>query len=893
VSIHILQGLPPSAARVAQVASRYQPPRMAQTLVPRAGIAAQLADSLGKVTVLAGPPGCGKTTTLAAYYQSLAQQPTAALHWLSLSAEDNAPSKLRRHLLQAFALTQQPDEDELPDVPAGVVGFIDGLELLSQPQAHELVEWFALSLPASSRMFISTTRLRGALLHKAKLRGIVQLISAESLRLSDGEAAQLLGPGWSARQVQGLNKFVDGWAAGLRFLAQEPTTCQSILSQPHNAVLLPRPMRDYFEDEICTRLPQERLDSLMELAVLGRFTPELLCAVPGSCSSWVMVEEQIRNGLFVSYSDEQQHWACLHPAFACYLSQRLQRLNPPRYDELKLFAAHWLMAHGYNAEAVRHAVSMRRTEVAARLIEEAGAIAVDLGKGPELSLSEYLAPEQAAELPLLFIGQLYQRIRNGKFSEAWAAFEQAKRLSANFTVIHAEADPHLVQAWVHMIDLVFHAIYDLPITEAHLQRLQEELNHYLARDLVMAASIGSVLGFSYVVDSQFEHALSTCNRVLHAVGAGTADKVQVFLLWHKASALLAGEAIEQAQACVSEALRLALEDGSCDSYEVLGSQIMTAVLHYERGELAEAEALLMPALAQIRGINGWVRLYAEAYDCAAALLQQRQGWAQVEQVLRAGELFARERGLSRLHAHLALIRMRSLSRAGQWREAMALLEGSSLAKWLEQLDCSRHELPTQTDGLLSAAELLLALGRPRDALVYLARLNPGFMAQADCRLRFIQALLKMRANFALRRYKAAFAHLQVAVATAQRGGLLQRLREAGASLLEVCEWAQRNGSKLDAVQLEWLRSQVQHVSVPSSTPAPRVGSEASAQNFMLSPRETEIITLMAEGYINKEIAARLGISEGTVKGHRKKIHEKLAVSSRSQAINRARELLII
>ena len=62
---------------------------------------------------------------------------------------------------------------------------------------------------------------------------------------------------------------------------------------------------------------------------------------------------------------------------------------------------------------------------------------------------------------------------------------------------------------------------------------------------------------------------------------------------------------------------------------------------------------------------------------------------------------------------------------------------------------------------------------------------------------------------------------------------------------------------------------------------------------MLSPRESEIIALMAEGYINKEIATRLGISEGTVKTHRKKIHEKLGVSSRSQAIMRARELLIV
>ena len=74
---------------------------------------------------------------------------------------------------------------------------------------------------------------------------------------------------------------------------------------------------------------------------------------------------------------------------------------------------------------------------------------------------------------------------------------------------------------------------------------------------------------------------------------------------------------------------------------------------------------------------------------------------------------------------------------------------------------------------------------------------------------------------------------------------------------------------------------------------PRRGPTVVTPNFALSPRETEIIALIAEGYLTKEIAVRLQISEGTVKSHRKKIHEKLGVISKSQAISRARELLII
>ena len=52
----------------------------------------------------------------------------------------------------------------------------------------------------------------------------------------------------------------------------------------------------------------------------------------------------------------------------------------------------------------------------------------------------------------------------------------------------------------------------------------------------------------------------------------------------------------------------------------------------------------------------------------------------------------------------------------------------------------------------------------------------------------------------------------------------------------------------------------------------------------LSPRETEIINLLASGLANKEIAARLGISEHTVKFHVTSIFNKLGVSSRAEAV---------
>lgn len=61
----------------------------------------------------------------------------------------------------------------------------------------------------------------------------------------------------------------------------------------------------------------------------------------------------------------------------------------------------------------------------------------------------------------------------------------------------------------------------------------------------------------------------------------------------------------------------------------------------------------------------------------------------------------------------------------------------------------------------------------------------------------------------------------------------------------------------------------------------------------LSKRELEVLRLMADGCANKEIAAKLFISVGTVKRHIVHILQKLDATNRTQAVSIARELEII
>ncbi|MBL9199828.1 MAG: response regulator transcription factor [Opitutaceae bacterium] len=88
------------------------------------------------------------------------------------------------------------------------------------------------------------------------------------------------------------------------------------------------------------------------------------------------------------------------------------------------------------------------------------------------------------------------------------------------------------------------------------------------------------------------------------------------------------------------------------------------------------------------------------------------------------------------------------------------------------------------------------------------------------------------------------------------------------------------GMPLDRL-LEAIRAVHQGSQYIPSEIATRIGERMLAQ---LSPREIEVLQLLARGLSNKEIAAQLGVVEGTVKIHITSIFSKLGVSDRTQAL---------
>ena len=70
-------------------------------------------------------------------------------------------------------------------------------------------------------------------------------------------------------------------------------------------------------------------------------------------------------------------------------------------------------------------------------------------------------------------------------------------------------------------------------------------------------------------------------------------------------------------------------------------------------------------------------------------------------------------------------------------------------------------------------------------------------------------------------------------------------------------------------------------------------NDAAIAALGISPRECEVLDMLAAGHANKVIARQLDISPNTVKTHIARVYEKLAVASRTQAVQKARTLDIL
>jgi LuxR family maltose regulon positive regulatory protein len=222
--------------------------------------------------------------------------------------------------------------------------------------------------------------------------------------------------------------------------------------------------------------------------------------------------------------------------------------------------------------------------------------------------------------------------------------------------------------------------------------------------------------------------------------------------------------------------------------------------------------------------------------------------------------------------------------AARARLHLASGDVAAAERWASEsdLDACAGPLHAHEFELFTLARVLLARGRPSDALESLERL--GRAAEADGRLGSLveTRLLQALALHAQGRKDDALAALDTALSLAKTEGYVRLFADEGAPLAQLLRQAAAQGIAA-AARL--------HVAL-SVAPSPPAGRGVPPSPFFepLSEREMEVLQLIAGGLSNREIAARLVLAVTTVKKHASNIYGKMGVRSRTEAVARAREI---
>jgi LuxR family maltose regulon positive regulatory protein len=232
-------------------------------------------------------------------------------------------------------------------------------------------------------------------------------------------------------------------------------------------------------------------------------------------------------------------------------------------------------------------------------------------------------------------------------------------------------------------------------------------------------------------------------------------------------------------------------------------------------------------------------------------------------VLAQTDQFVRQHNLVNRMPEVAAAQVLALLRQGN------LVAAAHLAK--------THKLP------ISQARVHLAQGDPDKALALLEPVRQQMEAKGleDERLKVM--VLQAVAHYAHGEKEEAVQLLGDALAQGEPGGLIRLFVDEGLPMAHLLSEAAALGIMPDYIgKLLAAFEAEEHKGVISPPSQPLVEP--------LSPRELEVLGLIAQGLSNREISERLFLALSTVKGHNRRIYGKLQVQRRTEAVARAREL---
>ena len=901
-------------------ATKLHRPRPRASWIVRPRLLARLNHGLEdgqRLILISAPAGAGKTTLLA-HWLDTSQAHTA---WLALDADDDEPARFWTCFFLAIqsvlpgaggdalaALTSPappPVAALLPDLlnEIGARGerlivVLDDYHVLGNRAIHEGVGGLVDRLPEQMRLVICTRADPLLPLPRWRARGELSEVRAADLRFTAEEAIVFLNERMALdlqpADVQQLVERTEGWAAGLQLAAlslqgrPDPQAAIRAFGGSRHYML------DYLLEEVLARQPAATQRFLLQTSILGRMCGPLCDAVTGARGGVGTLLELLRQNLFVVPLDEDRWWFRYHHLFAELLRARLGQVEPDSVGTLHLRASQWYEQEGAAVDAVQHALAAQAWERAAHLLE---AHEHDWWTGSDLSMMNllpHLPDEVVVRGPNLSVYKAWFLLINGQLQSASTLLATVKESLA------ATQDRAQHQDLLSFVAMQQAYIAELtgpprpqPIDPAALSHISEDRGG-------MRNSAEVLLAYVLYRDGNFAAAEPLLQATIaRDVRTGATNGIPISTSRLARMWIAAGRLHEAAELCCNS-IAIVEARGKWRFFVAGNPAVVLGDVLREWNRLDEAEASIRKGM---QDNEPWQIAHANTlgYIALARLLLARGDAA---------------------GARTALVRQQELSggrtlppdlaadvRAAQLRVWLADGELTSVAQWADKwsyLAATAGGFRSEQD-LLSLARASLALGQPREAAGILARLQESAAHGRRTRRLAEMLLLSAVAWQAQGDEPKALHALQQSLALAAPMDCIRIFLDEPPSMLPFVDALSRMRSappQVTAFARKVMASAAQGDRQSSATTArqaqthPALGIQGSSSPRPplvepLTPREQEVLVLLAAGCSNQEIAGRLVITLHAVKKHTGNIYGKLGVSSRTQAIARARELHLI
>ncbi|WP_260961647.1 helix-turn-helix transcriptional regulator [Pseudomonas citri] len=829
-------------------------PRLSSIHVPRRSLSEPLLTSEARVKLLCAPAGSGKSALFA---ECFLQAPAdCRLHWLPLGGVALSAGQLCEQLGQAFGL---PPLDEagllahLARLQAPTWLFLDDYCRVANPELDQLLDRLLSTSSPALHLWLNGRRRPHCNWPRLLLDDELHEFDARALAFTADDVQALLGHlpvPEAARTAREVIQRSAGWCAGVRLALLERCEWARRHASPGRAGTLP----DYLEYELFGSLTPDLAQAWRVLAHLPRFNARLCEHLFGDTVGAECLPELLDLGCFIEPWEQSADWLHIFPALA-----RLVREEPwPQGRSWHRRACQWFAAEQDWQMAFEQAMHAEEFEAAVSFLQHLSFEHVLQRQNMVLLLSlhdrqgEALALGTPQSVGLVTAALLFA----GRFDQASVCIEQLARFAPQPS---AALQRQLIARWQVLRGWLLHLSGDGGQAREHFLQAQASLDpqawalrllclmgltqqallsgelasaHWTNRQALCLARAQGSLVFEGLLE--LDHA-----QVLEQRGAPhRADHLleAVQLLLDKPgqdfSALLGRIALRRGRL----ALRMGLEEQAAEQFQAG----LDASLH-NQDKQALYGFLGKASLAANQGDYG--EAFRQLRD-AERIMQQRHIPDTVYRgvLLQTSCQFWLQQGRAEL-AHEALTRVLRHFRGPQARHAPP----------------ATLELIPRLEYLLVLAEVYL--GRASDPQ---ARLMVMIEQAQRCEMHALEAEL----HLAL----AEVAWLSADPCLAR--SLLQEARER-----VVCWRAQQALRELGLRQPGLLQ---QAVSPGGSEPA------TTTEEPLLSHRELQVLELIAQGHSNQQIAERLFISLHTVKTHTRRIHSKLGVQRRTQAVAKAK-----